>query len=221
MLLQFLKMKVHMDTGPLAIFSMCCFRIVRSWSDNLTIPCRIDWSNTLILASSPIICRLTFSISCKACLIIFPYLKFLLIGVLHFGHSFNFILVIFCKRPRCDEPCKKHLKCGHRCIGLCGEPCPNVCRVCNKEIVQEILFGTEDESDARFVQMQDCKHFFEVSGIDKWMDEHIESDESTWNTNISTKFLTRTVNTTILATSCTRRTIWTFVLAEMFTNQWT
>jgi hypothetical protein len=40
-----------------------------------------------------------------------------------------------------------------------------------------ILFGTEDESDARFVQMQDCKHFFEVSGIDKWMDEHIESDE--------------------------------------------
>jgi hypothetical protein len=92
-------------------------------------------------------------------------------------HSCNEICSEPCKRPRCDEPCKKHLECGHRCIGLCGEPCPNVCRVCNKEIVQEIFFGTEDESDARFVQLQDCKHFFEVSGIDKWMDEHIETDE--------------------------------------------
>ena len=92
-------------------------------------------------------------------------------------HSCNKICSEPCKRPRCDEPCKKQLECGHRCIGLCGEPCPNVCRVCNKEIVQEIFFGTEDESDARFVQLQDCKHFFEVCGIDKWMDEHIESDE--------------------------------------------
>ena len=38
-----------------------------------------------------------------------------------------------CTRPRCNEPCHKMKKCRHPCIGLCGEPCPNLCRVCDKE----------------------------------------------------------------------------------------
>lgn len=43
-------------------------------------------------------------------------------------------------------------------IGICGEPCPRQCRICDKRIVQEIFFGSEDEPDARFVYLPDCRH---------------------------------------------------------------
>lgn len=42
------------------------------------------------------------------------------------------------------------MKCGHDCIGNCGEPCPPFCRVCDKEIVEEVLFGDEGDEDARY-----------------------------------------------------------------------
>ena len=82
-----------------------------------------------------------------------------------------------CDRPRCDQPCKKKIKCGHPCIGLCGEECPTLCRICNKDEVCEIFFGTEDDDDARFIQLKDCKHVLEVSGLDEWMDMD-DSDSS-------------------------------------------
>ncbi|CAF3403136.1 unnamed protein product [Rotaria socialis] len=75
-----------------------------------------------------------------------------------------------CNRGPCNEPCDQKLKCGHDCIGLCGEPCPRQCRICNKHIVQEILFGTEDEPDARFVFLPDCKHLIEVTSLDKFIE---------------------------------------------------
>ncbi|KAJ0068273.1 hypothetical protein NL108_004666 [Boleophthalmus pectinirostris] len=34
-----------------------------------------------------------------------------------------------CDRPPCNEPCDKTLACRHPCIGLCGEKCPDKCRV--------------------------------------------------------------------------------------------
>ncbi|XP_033625781.1 NFX1-type zinc finger-containing protein 1-like isoform X2 [Asterias rubens] len=74
-----------------------------------------------------------------------------------------------CDRDPCDKACTKELRCGHKCIGICGEPCPSKCRVCDKAEVTEILFGNEDEADARFVQLQDCKHIVEVTGLDRWM----------------------------------------------------
>ena len=76
-----------------------------------------------------------------------------------------------CNRPRCNSPCTKRLKCGHPCIGLCGEKCPNLCRICNNAVVTGIFFGTENEHDARFIQLEDCGHILEVSGLDKWMDQ--------------------------------------------------
>ena len=77
-----------------------------------------------------------------------------------------------CDRPRCNEPCTKPLpSCGHPCIGLCGEPCPKKCRECHKDEVTEIFFGTEDEPDARFVELADCGHVFEVEMMDLWMDQ--------------------------------------------------
>ncbi|XP_056405645.1 NFX1-type zinc finger-containing protein 1 [Hyla sarda] len=82
-----------------------------------------------------------------------------------------------CDRPPCNVPCPKVLKCGHPCIGLCGEPCPKKCRECHKDEVNEIFFGFEDENDARFVQLEDCGHIFETSGMDTYMMVDNDSDE--------------------------------------------
>ena len=81
-----------------------------------------------------------------------------------------------CDRPKCDAPCQNILKCGHQCIGLCGEECPKLCRFCNQEEVCEIFFGNEDEEDARFIQLKDCGHVFEVSNMDYWMEKENEKD---------------------------------------------
>jgi len=81
-----------------------------------------------------------------------------------------------CDRPPCDEPCTKTLKCGHPCVGLCGETCPHLCRICDKSELEEVFFGTEDEEDARFILLEDCKHVFEQSGMDHWM--NIKSEET-------------------------------------------
>ncbi|CAM6099898.1 unnamed protein product [Calypogeia fissa] len=80
-----------------------------------------------------------------------------------------------CTRPRCDLPCAKLIpKCGHRCIGLCGEPCPKKCRICHPETMDIIMRMTleEYEDSDRFVQLEDCGHLFEVSGLDKWMEQN-------------------------------------------------
>lgn len=76
-----------------------------------------------------------------------------------------------CNRPPCYVPCTNLLACGHPCIGLCGEPCPKKCRVCHQEEVTQIFFGSEDEPDARFVQLEDCSHIFEVQALDRYMNE--------------------------------------------------
>ena len=81
-----------------------------------------------------------------------------------------------CDRPPCDKPCKKSLKCGHPCIGLCGEKCPDKCRVCDRDEVCEIFFGNEEDEDARFIQLEECKHVIEVTACDAWMKQ--EDDES-------------------------------------------
>lgn len=81
-----------------------------------------------------------------------------------------------CDRPKCNEPCLKLLRCGHNCVGLCGEKCPRLCRVCNGKDLTEIFFGTEDEEDARFIELEDCGHIFESSGLDEWMSRDIEGE---------------------------------------------
>jgi hypothetical protein len=76
-----------------------------------------------------------------------------------------------CNRDPCNESCQKTLKCGHLCIGFCGEICPKVCRICDpKNEGFEIFFGDEDETDSKFVQL-DCGHVFESRGLDRWMHE--------------------------------------------------
>ena len=79
-----------------------------------------------------------------------------------------------CNRPRCDKPCQRNLNCGtknnpHRCRGLCGELC--ICALCEKnggtDAITETFLGGEDEEDAVFIQLPDCKHIFAVSDLDR------------------------------------------------------
>ena len=69
------------------------------------------------------------------------------------------------------------MKCGHECIGFCGEPCPPKCLTCNKKELTEIFFGTEDEPNARFVYLEDCHHVLESSGLDGWMESQCSTQQ--------------------------------------------
>jgi hypothetical protein len=87
-----------------------------------------------------------------------------------------------CNREPCEAACTKMLKCGHPCIGLCGDECPKRCRVCCEERGEPLydltLLGDEDEPGARFVELKDCGHVFEVSGIDGWVRSKMEEMRS-------------------------------------------
>jgi len=72
-----------------------------------------------------------------------------------------------CDRPRCNEPCSETLQCGHPCMGICGEPCPTKCRICR--------FGDEDIPNARFVELSDCGHVFEVNYMDRYIDDTVDN----------------------------------------------
>lgn len=75
-----------------------------------------------------------------------------------------------CPDEPCNKPCTEKVRpCGHDCIGLCGEVC--LCRECTDEETFEIFFGEEDDKNARFIMLADCKHIFESRGLDTWMNE--------------------------------------------------
>ncbi|XP_065213301.1 NFX1-type zinc finger-containing protein 1-like [Planococcus citri] len=83
----------------------------------------------------------------------------------------------FCNREPCYEPCPKKLECNHDCIGFCGEPCPDKCRICNKDDVTAIVFGDEDKEDARFVLLVDCGHYVESKAMDRYISLPSEKGE--------------------------------------------
>lgn len=74
-----------------------------------------------------------------------------------------------CNRLKCNELCTKQLKCGHNCLGLCGDPCPKLCRKCN-------LWEFRKTSNAKpipQVELQECGHVFDFISLDKYM-ENVE-----------------------------------------------
>lgn len=75
-----------------------------------------------------------------------------------------------CTVKPCSEPCTRKLRCGHDCIGFCGELCPPLCRTCNRDELLEFYLGYEDEEDARFVLLQECNHVIESRGMDMWLE---------------------------------------------------
>lgn len=80
-----------------------------------------------------------------------------------------------CNVLPCAEPCHENLKCGHPCVGFCGDPCPILCRICDNEELTEIFLGDEDEEDGIYVMLENCKHIFEHKNMDQWME--LDGDE--------------------------------------------
>ena len=85
-----------------------------------------------------------------------------------------------CDCKPCDQPCSESLSCGHPCMGLCGEKCPNVCRICDKENFNDKvpwIFGSEDleEGHEMRIIMLDCGHMFEVESLDKYMQMNVNN----------------------------------------------
>ena len=76
-----------------------------------------------------------------------------------------------CTREVCEKRCPLKLRCGHQCIGGCGEPCPRVCRSCNKkDPIFLNKFGAEGDPNSVFILLQDCGHLFESGGFEsEWI----------------------------------------------------
>lgn len=76
-----------------------------------------------------------------------------------------------CERLPCNAPCPKTLRCGHRCIGLCGENCPTLCAICNtKSLSIKSADGRANNTEApRYLQLFDCGHIIKVEEMDEWM----------------------------------------------------
>ena len=73
-----------------------------------------------------------------------------------------------CDIEPCNVRCDKRLRCGHGCIGLCGEECPTVCRVCEPQHeCFTVFFGNEEDEESSFYQCK-CRHIFEVGGLDAY-----------------------------------------------------
>ena len=76
-----------------------------------------------------------------------------------------------CTRGVCAKRCALKLKCGHQCIGGCGEPCPKVCRRCNKRNQTfQNKYGAEGNPSSIFILLEDCGHIFESAGFEsEWI----------------------------------------------------
>ena len=74
-----------------------------------------------------------------------------------------------CDRPPCNERCLNRLPCGHQCIGICGEPCPNVCPQCEGRVFTKLLRGEKKfQKDQLYVQLG-CDHIFTAEFMDNYM----------------------------------------------------
>ncbi|XP_021369417.1 NFX1-type zinc finger-containing protein 1-like [Mizuhopecten yessoensis] len=75
-----------------------------------------------------------------------------------------------CDRPRCDRPCPLLLDCQHRCLGFCGDPCPESCIKCKTKHIQKVFCHTPPSEDTRLVRLTDCRHEFESNYLDEIVD---------------------------------------------------
>ncbi|CAB3261339.1 unnamed protein product [Arctia plantaginis] len=74
-----------------------------------------------------------------------------------------------CSRAPCAEACARELACGHRCRGVCGEPCPAVCRTCSPDTFPTDFLGDEYGEDEKFILLEDCGHVLELENMDNLM----------------------------------------------------
>ncbi len=77
--------------------------------------------------------------------------------------------------------------------------CLKLCRICDKKEVTKIIFGPEDEEDARFILLPDCNHIVVVEMLDQWMSTD-NSDPTGESQEITSKYA-----------QCARRSCYTRV----------
>ena len=80
-----------------------------------------------------------------------------------------------CDREVCNEPCELKLNCGHQCIGLCGETCPRLCRICDKAKLLTLTQNGLSIEKSYFIHLIDCNHLVEFNLMDKLMNEYSNS----------------------------------------------
>lgn len=74
-----------------------------------------------------------------------------------------------CDVKACNEPCTEKLKsCGHACLGMCGEKCPNICGTCKRAEYTKIV-GASTQKVHRLIQIPKCHHIVTV----ELLDEHV------------------------------------------------
>ncbi|XP_069359382.1 NFX1-type zinc finger-containing protein 1-like [Maniola hyperantus] len=74
-----------------------------------------------------------------------------------------------CTRAACVQPCPRALGCGHPCRGLCGERCPDVCKLCRPEQFPTDFLGDQFDDDALFIVLEDCGHVMEFENMENLM----------------------------------------------------
>lgn len=85
-----------------------------------------------------------------------------------------------CNVPPCEKSCEKQFTCSrckrkYNCLGLCGEKCINKCRSCDAASIADFYLNPNGKDNAQlgFLCLQTCGHIFDVSGLDKWMQDEI------------------------------------------------
>ncbi|XP_022092100.1 NFX1-type zinc finger-containing protein 1-like isoform X2 [Acanthaster planci] len=71
------------------------------------------------------------------------------------------------KTNACVRPCDQLLQCSHPCIGVCGDPCPPFCNVCDKKSVRTSLPRGRSRLRDVYIYLPDCKHLCEMRSLDK------------------------------------------------------
>ncbi|EGT58776.1 hypothetical protein CAEBREN_17840 [Caenorhabditis brenneri] len=74
-----------------------------------------------------------------------------------------------CDVKTCSEPCTEKLKCGHACLGLCGEVCPKVCGSCQRQRYLQCVEGLSLSSQQvhRLIQVPKCLCIVPVEVLDE------------------------------------------------------
>lgn len=81
-----------------------------------------------------------------------------------------------CDVPPCDQPCCKVLRCGHPCLGLCGEQCPDVCCDCQRSMLfRRVCARYKFTAGAFLLSLKPCGHVIPVDYMDDVVKKYAES----------------------------------------------
>ncbi|CAG8591908.1 3194_t:CDS:10 [Funneliformis mosseae] len=96
-----------------------------------------------------------------------------------------------CYRLPCNEKCNKKLKCGHKCVGVCGDICPSkdYCAICAPEniksqvpdLIENTTFGEIDWDKERMIILS-CGHVYTMTTMDNYMEmeNYYEVSKEIW-----------------------------------------